>query len=413
MPGYDASAAYVGERLREAGYAVRFEPFDVPIFEERSSPRLSLVPGDVTEQALPGNEVRTLVHSGGGKVSGPIAPVDLGLVGDGPLGPSTSGCEAEDFASFPRGAVALLRRGTCPFQVKLERAVEAGAAGLVIMNEGGEGRTGVFSGNLARPAPMPVVGVSTRLGRELEAASRTGIPVRLGVDAASEIRRTHNVIADSLGDPSRTVVVGAHLDSVPEGPGMNDNGSGSAVVLEAALRLAQRTPPANRVRFAFWGAEERGLLGSRRHVDRLAEAERRAIVLYVNLDMVGSVNFSRFVQGGGGKPSGAAASARAAILRYFAERGLAIEEQSASGLRSFGSDMAAFAAKGIPWVGLYTGAGEPKSPEAAARFGGEAGRPHDACYHRTCDNLGNVDPALVEEWAEAFVQALGIVAFEG
>ena len=75
--------------------------------------------------------------------------------------------------------------------------------------------------------------------------------------------------------------------------------------------------------------------------------------------------------------------------------------------------MAAFAAKGIPWVGLYTGAGEPKSPEAAARFGGEAGRPHDACYHRTCDNLGNVDPALVEEWAEALVQALGIVAFEG
>jgi Zn-dependent M28 family amino/carboxypeptidase len=392
---------------------VRVEPFEVPVFEEHSPPRLSLVPGQAAEQALPGDEVRTLAHSGGGEVSGPIAPVDLGFASDGPLGPSTSGCEAEDFASFPRGAVALLRRGTCPFQVKVERAVEAGAAGLVIMNEGGEGRTAVFSGNLARSAPVPVLGVSTRLGRELEAASRAGIPVRLGVNAASEIRRTHNVIAETPGDPSRTVVVGAHLDSVPEGPGMNDNASGSAVVLETALRLARGASPVNRVRFAFWGAEERGLIGSRHHVDHLAEAERRAIVLYVNLDMVGSVNSSRVLQGGGGELDGSAASTRAAILRYFAGRGLAVEERSTSGMRGFGSDMAAFAAKGIPWIGLYTGAGELKSPEAAARFGGEAGHPHDACYHRACDDLGNVNPALLEDWTEALTRALGAVALKG
>jgi hypothetical protein len=75
--------------------------------------------------------------------------------------------------------------------------------------------------------------------------------------------------------------------------------------------------------------------------------------------------------------------------------------------------MAAFAAKGIPWVGLYTGAGELKSLEAAARFGGEAGRPHDACYHRACDDLGNVNPALLEDWTEALTRALGAVALKG
>src|SRR5262245_62527791 len=119
--------------------------------------------------------------------------------------------------------------------------------------------------------------------------------MHLEVDAVTGKRLTRNVLADTVfNSDSSLIIVGAHLDSVPEGAGINDNGSGSAVVLEAALRLAQGPTQARAgVRFAFWGAEERGLIGSRHHVASLSEEMRRHISLYINLDMVGSPNFAR------------------------------------------------------------------------------------------------------------------------
>src|SRR5258705_11895329 len=131
-------------------------------------------------------------------------------------------------------------RGTCTFQTKVENAWSAGAAGLVIMNEGHDGRTDAFSGHLSQLAPIPVVGVSYDLGRSLEIAARAGAAVHLEVNAVTGKRLTRNVLADTAwNSDSSLIIVGAHLDSVSEGPGINDNGSGSAVVLEAALRLAE------------------------------------------------------------------------------------------------------------------------------------------------------------------------------
>src|SRR5262249_30655765 len=145
--------------------------------------------------------------------------------------------------------------------VKVDHAVAAGAAGLIIMNEGTNGRTDAFSGALSKGADIPVVGVPYELGRML--AGRTSASVRLAVDAVRGNRVTRNVLAEmGVDDKGPLIVAGAHLDSVPEGPGINDNGSGSAAVLEAALRLAQ-DPGRGRMRFGFWGAEERGLIGSR------------------------------------------------------------------------------------------------------------------------------------------------------
>ena len=146
---------------------------------------------------------------------------------------------------------------------------------------------------------------------------------------------------------------------------MNDNASGSAAVLEAALRLAETaygTGP--RLRFAFWGAEEVGLVGSRHHVNSLSEEERRAIVLYVNLDMVASPNFGRFVQFAQEKSDSLAAAARRALVSYFRDRNLPVEERVRTGQRGFGSDDASFAEKGIPTLGLYAGAGEAKQEVA-------------------------------------------------
>src|SRR5204863_9658462 len=165
------------------------------------------------------------------------------------------------------------RRGACPFQADVENAAGDGAGGVVVMNEGTGGRTDVFSGQLSQPAPIPVVGVSYELGCFLDIAARGGATVSLEVNAVIGKRLTRNVMADTaFSSDSSFIVVGAHLDSVPEGPGINDNGSGSAVVLEAALRLARGpTQARGGVRFAFWGAEERGLIGSRHHVASLSE----------------------------------------------------------------------------------------------------------------------------------------------
>ena len=263
----------------------------------------------------------------------------LGL-GDGAPGASTSGCEAADFAGFARGAVALVRRGTCTFQTKVEHAVAAGAVGVVVMNEGTEGRRDAFSGQLNRPAAIPVVGVPYERGLALNraAVSDGGATVRLAVDAVTGTRTTHNVLADVPGSSADTVImVGAHLDSVPEGPGINDNGSGSAAVLEAALTLARDLVAARApVRFAFWGAEERGLIGSRHHVEALSEAERHRIALYINLDMVGSPNFVRFVQGTAAPGNDSPVNiARRELLAGFRNADLSIEERTGG---RFGSD---------------------------------------------------------------------------
>jgi Zn-dependent M28 family amino/carboxypeptidase len=409
-PGYDRSAEYVAERLKEAGYVVRLEEFEFPFFEERAPPVLVTSKPDGPQEPASAGEVRTLANSGSSDVTARLRAVNLRL-GAGPPVASTSGCETVDFEDFERGSVALIRRGTCPFQTKVENAVAAGAVGVVIMNEGTDGRTDAFSGRLSQPVAIPVVGVSYERGRSLDIAARTdgAATVRLAVNAVTGKRPTRNVLADtSVSSDGSLIVVGAHLDSVPEGPGINDNGSGSAAVLEAALRLAQEpTQARGRVRFAFWGAEERGLVGSRHHVETLSEEERRHIALYINLDMVGSPNFARFVQGSAATDDGLVAIARRELVADFRERNLTVEERAGG---RFGSDEDSFSQKGIPTVGLYTGAGGPKSETQASLFGGVAGRPYDPCYHRACDTIENINREVLEQNTRALVRALNAVA---
>ena len=196
-------------------------------------------------------------YSGGGTVSAHIAPVE-------PDSPS-SGCERSQFAGFPRGAVALLRRGTCFMFLKARNAKAAGAAAVLIANEGGPGRTAPILGTLVRPGiGIPVLGISSALGSELARSAQAGaVRVRIALTVVTRRARSVNVIADLPGRRGGAVLLGAHLDSVANGPGINDNGSGSALVLEIA-RQARRlgVRPASGLRFAFWGAEELGLVGS-------------------------------------------------------------------------------------------------------------------------------------------------------
>jgi hypothetical protein len=196
-----------------------------------------------------------------------------------------------------------MQRGTCPFGLKATNAAAAGAVGSVIFNDGGDaGRLGVINGTLGEPVrTFPVVGATLALGQDLAggvSTGSTGSTVRLKVDCVIETRTTYNVIAETPGgDPDQVVLVGAHIDSVPRGPGINDNGSGSAAILAVAEALQSREIQ-NKVRFAWWNPEEFGLLGSAYHVSQLSPAQRNDIALNLNVDMVGSPNYVRFVYDG-------------------------------------------------------------------------------------------------------------------
>ena len=403
--GYDESASYVARRLRAAGYRVRFQELAFPFVADRSPPTLQPV------QASPwpyraGRDFATLGYSGSGLVEGPVVAVDLVVPSPDP-NTSTSGCEDGDFAGFPRGAVALLQRGTCTFRAKVANAVQADASAVVVFNEGNEGRRDLVAGTLGTPqVRVPALAASFALGDELREGVRagpTGATVRLSADMIAERRRTRNVIAESrTGRAGNLVVVGAHLDSVQRGPGINDNGSGSATVLEVAEQIA-RTRPRNRLQFVWWGAEELGLLGSRHYVRRLSPAARRQIALYLNADMVGSPNFARFVYDGDASsaPPGSAAIERV-FTGYFRSRGIEYRETGLGG----GSDHASFAAAGIPVGGLFTGADGRKSADEATAFGGSAGQPYDPCYHRPCDTLANVNARALDQLGDALTHAV-------
>ena len=205
-----------------------------------------------------------------------------------------------------------------------------------------------------------------------------GARAHVNVDAASERRVAHNVIAETPGgDGEHVVMAGGHLDSVRGGPGINDNGSGAAALIEAAEAIGP-DPPGSRVRFAFWGAEELGLLGSRHYVSSLDRAQRRQISAYINFDMVGSPNPVPEFYADGDAELGR-------VLRRAAGRPLGGVSVGGS------SDHAPFMAAGVPVNGLYTGANER----------GPGGRPRDPCYHLACDTAARVNRPVLLRMARA------------
>jgi aminopeptidase S len=208
-----------------------------------------------------------------------------------------------------------------------------------------------------------------------------------------------NVIAQTrTGDPRQVVLAGAHLDSVRDGPGVNDNGTGVATLLEIATRMGGSPPVGRAVRFAFWGAEERDFQGSQGYVDSLSAADRRAITLYLNLDMTGSPNAGYFVQGD--EPAGRDLAARLTALGAAPE----IEEFDGS------SDYAPFVQAGIPSTGLLAGDEQVKTADQAAKWGGTAGQVFDGCYHQACDTTANVDRVALDRFGDATAGTLASLA---
>ncbi len=395
-PGYNESAEYVASQLEAAGYIVIVQEFQYPAFI-RLGPSVLEQQSPVPTIYIDGIDHELISQTDPGDVTAQVTAVDLQL---GPDNTSTSGCEVADFATFPVGHIALIQRGTCTYRQKAENAAAAGAVGAIIFNQGNTNdRLGLDSASLGAgyAGGIPVLFSTYSLGEQW--SMMAGLEFHMVVDVFRGLATSYNVLADTIsGDPNNTIVVGAHLDSVNQGPGIQDNGSGSAAILETAVQMALVTP-LNRVRFAWWGAEESGLVGSRYYVSNLSPQELGQITLYLNFDMIGSPNYVFSIYdgddsdgiGAGPGPSGSA-QIEQTFETYYSMLGEPFKGTDFSGRSDYGP----FIEVGIPSGGLFTGAEGIKTVNEAGLWGGTAGEQYDPCYHRECDTFDNISLKSLE-----------------
>jgi Peptidase family M28/PA domain len=284
-PGYEASVEYVSGQLSAAGYtSVTRQAFGVQVWSSSTEnpPRLWQTAPAALDFVLDA-DFAIMTYSGSSAPEGTCGPVFRALA---------HGCNVSDFAGMPAGAVAFVSRSPpsvpeaqrCSFEDKVENAVARGAGGVVIFNDGEEGHTGLMAGTLGGPQSLPVFFAPFELGDEL-ASQGAEATVCMFASTVSEVQQTWNVCTDALTSEEAAdlprVVVGSHLDSVPAGPGINDNGSGSSNTLEMAIQLRKTglvDKLVNQVRFCFWGAEELGLKGSRFYVHNLVQNDPEEVL---------------------------------------------------------------------------------------------------------------------------------------
>lgn len=330
-PGYRASVGYVERVLRRAGYAVRRQPYR---FTYRAAADARITIGGRPAQAW-----HPATNAGTGHARGALRR----------LPPGRAGCQGADYAGLPPGAIVVLPEGSCAADDKIAAAEAAGAAAVLLSTAGTPRPV-----HLTHESHVPVL-----------SAAEASLPADPASAVAIDLATTRvtvddlNLIAESPhGDPAHTIDVEGHLDSI-YGPGILDNASGAASILEVALMLA-RTDTPNRLRYVFFGGEELGLHGSRHYVATLTPAERAAIAFDLDVDVTATPNFDLLVADPGHAPDrrrfpegtiAASAYGNDLLLRAFAEAGLPAR------LASFGNegtDSHSYALAGIPNTGVLT-----------------------------------------------------------
>lgn len=398
-PGYAASVDFVAGVLRDKGFDVTTDEFEVrlPFADEPA-----LLVGDESVKATPLNYTIGTPPEG---VTGRLVPARVD---------ETPGCAPADYDGLPvEGAVVLVDRGACAFGIKQQIAAERGARAMIVVNNVDGDQIGGTLG-ADTDVKIPVVGVAKAEGARLRANPGD---VALKLNAGVRVERTRNVVAQTkTGDTHNVVMAGAHLDSVPEGPGINDNGSGVAAVLETAVQLGSSPQVRNAVRFGFWGAEELGLVGSTKYIETLDVEALKDIALYLNFDMLASPNPGYFTYDGdqsappspGGVPrvpEGSAGIERT-LTAYLAGAGKPGRDTDFDGR----SDYDGFTQAGIPAGGLFAGAEGNKSVEEADLWGGQGEKPFDPNYHKAGDTIENVDRTAFEIQGRGVAYAVGLYA---
>ena len=404
-PGYTASAAYVKATLEKAGYDAHYEMFNMPEWHENAPPVLqqvaptskTYVPGSAADDNSPSVDFIAFEHSPTKSLANVNVVPTNDIVIPSPGG-TTSGCEMSDFPAATKDAVSLIQRGTCAFTLKLENAVTAGAVGVILFNEGDTaGRVNALFRAAPNEYPLPAVLSSFAVGQELYNEYKAGAnpTVNLATNGVEVEKLYPNVVAETeRGDANHMVLLGAHLDSVPAGPGVNDDGSGTSFQLELAEQLAAAgTPPRNKIRFLWFGGEEDGLIGSQYYAAHLSNDEVTRIDMMLDTDMIASPNFARLVYDGDGSTFGSEVSGPAGsgtiekvLTDYWSTRGMVSEPIPFDGR----SDYVGFINRGIPAGGVFAGAEEPKTAAQVAKYGGVQDEQLDPCYHEDCDTYSTV-----------------------
>jgi Zn-dependent M28 family amino/carboxypeptidase len=428
--GYTASAEYVKATLEKAGYDAHYEMFNMPIWQENAAPVLqqvsptnkTYVAGSAADDDSPSVDFIAFEHSPTKALTNVNVVPTNDIVIPSPGG-TTSGCQVSDFPAATSGAVSLIQRGTCAFTLKLQNAVKAGAIGVILFNEGDTaGRRNALFRSADPGYSIPAVLSSFAVGQELYNAYKAGQnpTVNLATNGVDVEHLYPNVVAETkAGDPNHVVLLGAHLDSVPAGPGVNDDGSGTSFQLELAEQLARPgTPPRNQIRFLWFGGEEDGLVGSQYYAAHLSDAEVGRIDMMLDTDMIASPNFARLVYDGDGSTFGSglagppgSGTIERVLTEDWARRGLVSEPIPFDGR----SDYVGFVNRGIPAGGVFAGAEAPKTAAQVAKYGGVAGEQLDPCYHEACDTYSTVtgqppastmnvfptNPALAQQQADS------------
>ena len=256
-----AAAEYLVQVFEALGYDTELQPFTV----DMDTATLLVGPEATEFRSL------QLTLSGLGRSTGIL--VDVGQALEEDVAPGSL-----------NGKIALIRRGVITFEAKVPRVTDAGALGAVIYNN----ETGLFRGTLTRQARIPVVSISQESGEAMLGLMESG-DVDVTLSTVLETRDTQNVIAERPGasDDAGVVILGGHYDTVPNTPGVNDNGSGIATLVAIAEEVSGRTFPFS-LRFIAFGSEELGLLGSAHYMETLSPEERESVVVMMNFDALGT-----------------------------------------------------------------------------------------------------------------------------
>eukprot|EP00003_Mantamonas_plastica_P015038 TRINITY_DN2573_c0_g1_i4.p1 TRINITY_DN2573_c0_g1~~TRINITY_DN2573_c0_g1_i4.p1 ORF type:complete len:520 (+),score=188.40 TRINITY_DN2573_c0_g1_i4:230-1561(+) len=407
--GYNDSVNYVVERLQEHSYALdittQFFPFTTYVQNNPSELRM-MAPGN--DGYVYGTDFVGFQFQGSGNVTARVNATGLG-------------CEDADYNGFVAGNIALVKRGNCDFVDKVNLAVAKGASALLMINN----EPGLEEESLDQPTLIPVFLLTKTLGETLAAVQ--GLELFVFSDTSFPATGTMNICAQTKqGRADRVILVGSHLDSVPAGPGINDNGSGSSANLEFAILMSKlakqnRIVIKNRVRFCWWAAEEVGLVGSTHYVNDLKTNkpdELAKIALNLNYDMLGSPNYEIGVYNGADAADANIRTASTNIEKrytdYLTKQGYDYNLKPFDGRSDYGP----FIANGIPAGGLFSGAEQLKTQQMRddKNFGfpayapGMANAPFDACYHKLCDNVKNINQNGYSILAKAAADALQFFA---
>jgi hypothetical protein len=437
-PGYKASADYVAQVMRDAGYNVTIQQYTFTYYAYTGIPAFSQISPTPHDYVL--NDEWGPGQSTGTVTGGTVQPAGGIVLPPTPTPSSASGCSASDFSGFVPGRIALIQRGTCFFGVKVQNAQAAGAAGVIIFNEGNTDpdRTGLQIGSLQDAAgnpiipTIPVAFTTFAVGQSLYNQAQQSPPVMsLSIPAIVKPNTPdYNVIAESKGgDKNHVVVVDAHLDAI-FGAGMLDNASGSVTILDIAEKM-KNVNPRNKLRFIWFGGEELGLLGSSFYVNNLTKSERSHIGYDLDADVTATPNYLIGVL----DPAGPDLFGRTVTSTFpnrvykasTVARDQAVDYLDSIGknhefLSPVGTDAFNFNAVGIPASGVLTGQDCCKTQEEVDLFGGTVGNYEGnlgtfdgGCVDnpfRWCDNLDNNDPEVLTFMSRTFANQVVQMAFD-